>query len=42
MDHRTELAVDKDMMGGSVILDFENGRDLYVDLSVVSTLVVRI
>jgi hypothetical protein len=36
--HRTEVGVEKDRMGDLVILDFSNGRDLYVDLSVVSTL----
>jgi hypothetical protein len=40
MGHRTELGLDKDRMGDLVILDFANGRDLYVDLSVVSTLCV--
>ena len=38
MTHRTEVGVEKDRMGDLVILDFANGRDLYVDLSVVSTL----
>jgi hypothetical protein len=37
MAQRKELGVDKDRMGDIVILDFPNGRDLYVDLSVVST-----
>jgi hypothetical protein len=42
MGHRTELGVDKDRMGDLVILDFANGRDLYVDLSVCPLFVVRI
>jgi hypothetical protein len=34
----TELGVDKDRMGDIVLLDFQRGSNLYVDLSVTSTL----
>jgi hypothetical protein len=36
--HITEQSVDKDRMGDLVLLDFDQGRDLYVDLSIVSSL----